>query len=64
MRVEVDGHRPFIERMHSLKHREKVERLKLTPGVRVVPSRFGPALWIPSSPDAAGPGRLFMTMEE
>lgn len=63
MRVEVDGHRPFIERIKELKHHQKVERLRRTPGVRQVPSRFGQALWIPpASPGQRG--RLFMTMEE
>lgn len=62
MRVEVEGHRPFLERMREIKHRQKVARLKQMPGVRTVPTQFGNALWLPATTDHPE-GLLFMTME-
>jgi hypothetical protein len=62
MRVEVEGHRPFLERIREIKHRQKVARLKEIPGVRTVPTQFGDALWLPATAEHPD-GLLFMVME-
>jgi hypothetical protein len=59
VRVGMEGHRPFVARMRELMRQRKVERLKMTPGVRSVPTQLGQALWLPSSADHPQ-GMLFM----
>jgi len=59
LRVEADSHRPILLRLWELKQQQRIAELRRLPGARSIPTRFGNALWLPSSPDNPN-GRLFM----